>query len=64
MEGFDVVVFPLAFSGDRPAIYRDPPAPVVFVHDWIWRRRGDGVVISLLLLKRLNRVQRASEERP
>jgi hypothetical protein len=53
-RGFDVVVFPLAFDGDRAAIYRDPPATVVFVHDWVWRRRGRGVVVSLLLLKRLN----------
>jgi hypothetical protein len=49
-------VFPLAFDGARAAGYRAPPAPVVFVHDWVWRRRGAGVVVSLLLLKRLNRV--------
>src|SRR5262249_36443572 len=36
VKGFDVVVFPLAFDGDRQAIYRDPPAPVVLVHDWLW----------------------------
>jgi hypothetical protein len=54
VKGFDVVVFPLAFSGDRGAIYREPPAPVVLVHDWIWRRRGTSVVVSVLLLKRLN----------
>jgi hypothetical protein len=57
VRSFDVVVFPLAFSGDRAAIYRSPPAPAVFVHDWIWRRRGAGAVVSLLLLKRLNLVQ-------
>src|SRR5262245_22610242 len=62
VAGFDVVVFPLAFDGDRAAIYRDPPAPVVFVHDWAWRRRGAGVVVSYLLLKRLNLVTRAGEE--
>jgi Fatty acid desaturase len=56
VEGCDIVVLPLAFTGDRAAIYRSPPAPVVFVHDWIWRRRGASVVISFLLLKRLNRV--------
>jgi hypothetical protein len=50
----DVVVFPLAFIGDRWSIYRDPPAPLVLVHDWIWRRRGTSVVVSWLLLKRLN----------
>src|SRR5262249_53310081 len=44
VEGSDVVVFPLAFAGDRSAIYRTPPAPIVLVHDWIWRRRGASVV--------------------
>jgi hypothetical protein len=61
VQGFDVVVFPLAFRGDREAIYARPPAPVVFVHDWIWRRRGASAIISFLLLKRLNLV-RPSEE--
>ncbi len=55
--GFDVVVFPLAFVGDRAAIYRHPPAPWVLVHDWLWRRRGTSTVISLCLLKRINRVR-------
>jgi hypothetical protein len=55
---FDLVVFPLAFVGDRYAIYRRPPAPAVLVHDWLWRRRGRGAVISALLLKRLNLVTR------
>jgi hypothetical protein len=50
----DLAVFPLAFAGDRQALYQRPPAPVVIVHDWIWRRRGRGTVVSLLLLKRLN----------
>jgi hypothetical protein len=54
VAGCDVVVFPLAFVGDWDAIYQHPPAPIVFVHDWIWRRRGKSVVISLLLFKRLN----------
>jgi Fatty acid desaturase len=53
----DLVVFPLAFRGDREEIYRRPPAPAVLVHDWIWRRRGTGVVISPLLLERLNLVR-------
>jgi hypothetical protein len=57
VSGFDMVVFPLAFIGDRAAIYQSPPAPVVFVHDWIWRRRGATAIVSWLLLKRLNRVQ-------
>jgi hypothetical protein len=57
VRGCAIVVFPLAFCGDRAAIYRNPPAPVVFVHDWVWRRRGSGTVISWLLLKRLNLVR-------
>jgi hypothetical protein len=55
---FDLLVVPLAFSGDRTAIYRRPPAEAVFVHDWIWQPRGKSVVVSWLLLKRLNRVRR------
>jgi hypothetical protein len=54
---FDLLVIPLAFSGDRNAIYRRPPAELVLVHDWIWRPRGTSTVISLLLLKRLNMVR-------
>src|SRR5262249_13404624 len=56
MNSFDLVVIPLALLGDRQALYRDPPAPALLVHDWVWRRRGAGVVISWLLLKRLNLV--------
>jgi Fatty acid desaturase len=56
MNDFDLVVIPLALLGDREALYRDPPAPALLVHDWIWRRRGTGVVVSWLLLKRLNLV--------
>ena len=50
-------MFPLAFIGDRAAIYRHPPAPVVLIHDWLWRPHGRGAVVSLLLLKRLNLVR-------
>jgi fatty acid desaturase len=55
---FDLLVIPLAFDGDRAAIYRRPPASAVLVHDWIWRRRGASAVVSWLLLKRLNLVKR------
>jgi len=55
---FDLLTIPLAFASDRRAIYRRPPAPAVLVHDWIWRRRGASVVVSWLLLKRLNLVRR------
>jgi Fatty acid desaturase len=57
--GFDLVVVPLAYVGDRARLYRDPPAPFFLVHDWLWRRGGArGTVVSLLLLKRLNLVTR------
>jgi hypothetical protein len=53
---FDLVVFPLAFRGDREGLYARPPARIVVIHDWLWRCRGCGTVVSLLLLKRLNLV--------
>jgi hypothetical protein len=55
---FDLLVIPLAFSGDRAQIYRRPPAEIVLVHDWIWRPRGASKVVSWLLLKRVNMVRR------
>ena len=54
---YDLLVIPLAFDGDRDAIYRRPPAHVL-VHDWIWRPRGLSCVVSAGLLKRLNLVTR------
>ena len=51
---YDLLVIPLAFDGNRAAIYRQPPAAAVIVHDWIWRRRGTSRVVSVALLKRLN----------
>lgn len=62
-EDADVVVIPLALRGDREAVYRTPNAPLVVVHDWIWRPRGEGVRVSWLLLKRLNLVWSASTGR-
>jgi hypothetical protein len=57
--GFDLVVVPLAYVGDRARLYRDPPAPFLLVHDWLWRPGGTrGTVVSVLLLKRLNLVIR------
>lgn len=57
LEVADLAVFPLAFRGDRAALYSSPPARLTLVHDWLWRRRGlMGVVVSPLLLKRLNLV--------
>ena len=59
VRDFDLVVIPLAFRGDRAAIYRRPPAPAVLVHDWLWRRHGQGRRVSLALLKRINLVRAA-----
>jgi hypothetical protein len=56
-SSWDVVVFPLSFDGSREAIYSHPPAPVVIVHDWIWRRRGTSRIVSVALLKRINMVR-------
>lgn len=57
-ERSDLVVVPLAYVGSRHEIYEQPPAPAVLVHDWIWRRRGRGAIVSWWLLKRINLVVR------
>jgi hypothetical protein len=56
VESADLVVIPLSFVGDREAIYREPPARALVVHDWLWHKRGQSAVVSLFLLKRLNLV--------
>lgn len=56
-EDADLVVIPLAFFGNRNAIYGKPPARVVLVHDWMWRKRGESATVSVFLLKRLNLVR-------
>ncbi|HJQ25726.1 MAG TPA: fatty acid desaturase [Blastocatellia bacterium] len=55
---FDLLIIPLSLVGNRRAIYHRPPAPIVLVHDWIWRPRGTSTAVSWLLLKRLNLVTR------
>jgi fatty acid desaturase len=55
---FDLLVFPLAFRGDRDTLYDQPPARYVFIHDWLWHRSSRTVLVSRLLLKRLNLVVR------
>jgi len=60
---FDVVVLPLSFRGDRGGLYRRPPAPALLVHDWMWKRRGAGAIVSTFLLKRLNLVTRDASSR-
>jgi Fatty acid desaturase len=57
-EDVDLVVVPLSFIGDRRAVYEDPPARTVLVHDWLWNSHAGGVRVSWLLLKRLNLVTR------
>lgn len=57
--GFDLLVIPLAYRGDRTALYRNPPGARVVVHDWLWRRRGRSTVVSWLLMKRVNLVRGA-----
>jgi hypothetical protein len=54
-QAHDLVIVPLALVGDRSAVYT-AAGPPRLVHDWLWRRRGPGVVVSWLLLKRLNLV--------
>jgi hypothetical protein len=54
----DLLVVPLAFNGDRDRVYAHPPAPIVVVHDWLWHPRGRSVVVSPLLLKRVNVIRR------
>jgi hypothetical protein len=56
-NGFDLLVVPLSFTGDREAQYAHPRAPAVIVHDWIWRSRGISRVVSVLLLKRVNLIR-------
>jgi hypothetical protein len=53
----DLVVIPICFNGNREQVYRNPPARAVLVHDWIWRRRGTGRIVSVFLLKRVNLVR-------
>lgn len=51
---FDLVVVPLAFIGDKSALYAGQGPPTL-VHEWAWRRRGAAsTMISWALLKRLN----------
>jgi hypothetical protein len=56
--GFDLVVIPLAYVGDRDRLYRSPPAAALLVHDWLWRHTPRSKVVSWFLLKRLNLVTR------
>jgi hypothetical protein len=56
LHAYDLVIFPLAFDGNRDALYARPPAPAIIVHDWLWRRRGVSRIVSMALFKRVNLV--------
>jgi hypothetical protein len=58
LDGCELLVIPLSFRGDFERLYERPPAPLVLVQDWIWRKRGESRVVSWLLLKRVNLVRR------
>jgi hypothetical protein len=64
--GTDLTVIPLSFVGNRRAFatlhsgsagQRGPAAPVVLIHDWLWRRCGHSAVVSMALLKRINLIR-------
>jgi hypothetical protein len=57
-HAFDLIVIPLSYVGDRAALYANPPAAAVIVHDWIWRKRGVSRIVAVPLLKRVNLVCR------
>jgi hypothetical protein len=57
---FDLLVIPLSFVGDRKILYRQPPAPTVLIHDWLWRTWPASTRISFALMKRLNLVTSAT----
>jgi hypothetical protein len=54
----DLLVIPLSYIGDRPALYTNPAARNVLIHDWIWQKRHESVVVSVWLLKRMNLIRR------
>ena len=53
----DLTVIPLCLDGRSRGDLSPSPSAAVLVHDWIWRRRGTGAIVSALLLKRLNLVR-------
>lgn len=57
-HAFDLIIIPLSYVGDRAALYANPPAAAVVVHDWIWRKRGVSRIVAVPLLKRVNLVYR------
>jgi hypothetical protein len=62
-EDADLLVIPLSFDGNRMSLYRLPPGRAILIHDWIWSRRGTGVIVSPFLLKRMNLVKAVEKHR-
>lgn len=56
----DLVVLPLALRGSRAAVLAQPPAPLLLVHDWAWRRIGRGTIVAWWLCKRVHVVRSAA----
>ncbi len=53
-DGFDLVVLPLAFVGERHAIAQASSRNgFVVSHQWLFRSGGRSAIVSRLLLKRL-----------
>jgi len=59
---FDLLVIPLAYLGDKSALYESFSAPRVLIHDWLWHKRVRSAIVSILLLKRLNLVTRCEPQ--
>ncbi len=49
----DLVVLPLALRGARALAIAEPPAPLLLVHDWAWRRPDRGTIVAWWLFKRV-----------
>jgi hypothetical protein len=56
----DLVVIPLALRGRKTQFYQHPPVRHLLIHDWLWRPHGTTVIVSWLLLKRLNLISSSS----
>lgn len=57
VDGMDLLIIPLSLIGNRAEVYRQPAAPLMLIHDWIWRPRGTSAVVSWAFLKRINLIR-------
>jgi hypothetical protein len=54
-QGFDLLVAPLGFVGDRGALSAGSDRALLVTHDWIWHAGGEHTtIVSYLLLKRMS----------